>query len=323
MIAADETPLTPTAGRQIVVLAMGGTIAGLAADPLQAMHYRAGQIPVADLLAALPCALPPGLHSEQVAQIDSKDMGAGHWQRLAARCRHWLAQPDLQALVLTHGTDTLEETAYFLHALLAPRKPVVLTCAMRPANAPDSDGPQNLCDALAVAQSGQAQGVLAVCAGEIHAAVDVQKHHAWQLNAFTSGPPGPLGRVAQGQVQWLRPVPAIAVPLNCHLPAPDPWPWVEIVTSHADARADLVLALLHQGVRGLVVAGTGNARVHEALLAPLRQCVAAGVRVVLVTRCASPQLLRPAALSEFEDAGDLTPVKARIALQLQLMSADV
>ena len=132
-------------GQKIVILGTGGTISGTAASPMDHTGYTAGQLGVADLLAGLPSAAN-GVSAdrfivEQLAQLDSKDMGFDVWVKLALRVAHHLSQPEVQAVLITHGTDTLEETAYFLHALLMPAKPVVLTCAMRPASALVPDGP--------------------------------------------------------------------------------------------------------------------------------------------------------------------------------------
>ncbi len=142
--------------KKVVVLGTGGTIAGRASCASDNIGYTAAQVGVADLLASVPGldAVLAGhrLHSEQVAQVDSKDMGFALWQALASRISDHLAQPDVTGVVITHGTDTLEETAYFLHAVLPlalqNSKPVVLTCAMRPATALSPDGPQNLLDAV-------------------------------------------------------------------------------------------------------------------------------------------------------------------------------
>ena len=160
---------------RIVVLGTGGTIAGAAASAHDHLAYRAGELGVAQLLAGLPALAQVPLASEQVAQVDSKDMGPAVWQPLVARCAHWLAQPDVQGIVITHGTDTLEETAWLLQRVLAPAKPVVLACAMRPATALSPDGPQNIVDAVAVVRTPGARGVSAVCAGVLHAAADVRK----------------------------------------------------------------------------------------------------------------------------------------------------
>ena len=148
--------------KKIVVLATGGTISGLAADAAKPQNYTAGQVSVADLLHGVAV---DGLDllTEQVAQIDSKDMSFAVWQSLLARLAHWLAQDDVQAVVITHGTDTLEETAYFLQTVLRPSKPIAMTCAMLPANAPDSDGPGNLKDSLAWLQQPNALGVSVRC----------------------------------------------------------------------------------------------------------------------------------------------------------------
>ena len=143
------------------------------------------------MLAAIAALASLPLVAEQVAQIDSKDMGFDIWRHLALRCAHWLAQADVAGIVITHGTDTLEETAFFLQAVLAPAKPVVLTCAMRPATALAPDGPQNVLDAVAVAAAAGARGVVVVCAGTIHGAADVAKQHTYRLDAFSSGDAGP------------------------------------------------------------------------------------------------------------------------------------
>ncbi len=318
---------------KIVVLGTGGTIAGTGASPTDS-HYVAAQRGVADLLAGLPGALPAGfeLVSEQVAQIDSKDMEVAVWQALLRRCAHWLAQPEVQGVVVTHGTDTAEETAYLLQSVLAPVKPVVLTCAMRPATAVSADGPQNLLDALAVACHPDASGVVLVCAGQIHGAFDVQKLHSWQLDAFSSGEAGPVGRVRQGQLDLWRNWPVapcrfdpVAIEKIATMPA---WPRVEIVLSHGAACGATVDALVASDVaarsgaapvRGLVVAGTGGGTVHQALEAALRRAQAAGVRVLRSSRCAlGSASARPE--DAFAAAPGLTPVKARLALMLDLLA---
>ena len=138
----------------------------------------AGAVPVEDLAAGLPALRGRDLAFEQVAQINSKDMRLADLQRLVERAGRHLADPAVQGLVVTHGTDTIEETAYLLQTLLAPAKPLVLTCAMRPATAVSPDGPQNLSDALAVARHPGAHGVVLVCAGRVHSAIDVGKVHA-------------------------------------------------------------------------------------------------------------------------------------------------
>jgi L-asparaginase len=155
--------------KRIVILGTGGTIAGQARASGDNVDYVAGQIAVADLLAEIPALKCFVLDTEQVAQIDSKDMSFAIWRDLALRVAHHLARDDVAGIVITHGTDTLEETAYFLHRVLAPAKPVVLTAAMRPAGALAADGPQNLLDSVRLAAWPEARGVVACMAGTVHA----------------------------------------------------------------------------------------------------------------------------------------------------------
>ena len=305
---------------KIVVLATGGTVAGTSASRGDNIGYTAATLGIAELLGGIASLQDFPLVTEQVAQIDSKDMDNAIWGRLARRCAHWLAQDDVRGIVITHGTDTLEETAYLLQALLAPSKPVVLTCAMRPATAISPDGPQNIVDAIAVAGWPAARGVVAVCAGTVHGADDVRKVHTYRVDAFSSGDAGPIGYVLERRVRQLRDWPHAGRGAAA-LPAENAdWPAVEIVTSHGGASARIVQALVDQGVQGIVVAGTGNGSIHHALEAALRVAQASGVRVVRATRCLDGVLVGRVD-DGFTCAGGLTPVKARLALQLELMAA--
>ena len=308
--------------RKIVVLGTGGTLAGTSTSKADNIGYTAATLGIAELLGEIESLKDLPLASEQVAQIDSKDMDNAVWTRLARRCADWLAQDDVQGIVITHGTDTLEETAYLLQALLAPSKPVVLTCAMRPATALSPDGPRNIVDAVAVAGSTGARGVVAVCAGVIHGAIDVRKVHTYRLDAFSSGDAGPIGYVEEGRVRLLREWPSgPGVGLD-RLADGMEWPQVEIVTSHGGAGARIVQALVAHGVRGIVVAGTGNGSVHHALETALLAAQAAGVRVVRTTRCADGVIVGNAK-SGLATALGLSPVKARLALQLDLLDGKV
>lgn len=327
MQALTDSVCTPAS--RWVVLGTGGTIAGRAAQAGDNVGYVAAQVSVADLVSALPGLQALPLELEQVAQVDSKDMDFAVWQALVARVAHHLERPEVAGLVITHGTDTLEETAFFLHSVLKPGKPVVLTCAMRPATALVPDGPQNLMDALAVARHPGAQGVLVVCAGQVHGAEDVAKVHTYRVDAFDSGDAGPLGCVEEGLVRMFRPWPqAHATGLldadTCQrVQACAALPRVALVTSHADADAWMVQALLAlpdpvRPLRGIVVAATGNATVHRALQAALVQAQAQGIEVVLCSRCARGRVLtapgqNPAGLSS------RSAVKTRIALALDLL----
>ncbi|MDW5441627.1 asparaginase [Polaromonas sp. SM01] len=313
--------------KKMVILGTGGTIAGTATTAADHTGYTAAQLGIEQLVAAIPALAgsPFELRTEQVAQIDSKDMSFSVWRDLAGRVNHWLAQPEVQGIVITHGTDTLEETAYFLQALLHPAKPVVLTCAMRPATALVPDGPQNLVDAVAVAAHPGARGVLAVCAGVIHSALDVQKVHPYRLDAFRSGDAGPLGYVEEGRLRLMRNWPLTpvdhaqaAIESIATLPNDAAWPRVEIVMNYAGASAAVVQALLASGVQGLVVAGTGNGTLHHALEAALHQAQAAGIPVLRATRCLEGRVL-PKPGEAIPDSQGLSPVKARVALILSLL----
>jgi L-asparaginase len=305
----------------IVVLGTGGTIAGLAGSASDHVGYRAGQVGIEQLLDALPGARPTRIEAEQVAQVDSKDMDQALWRNLAQRAAVHLQRADVAGLVVTHGTDTLEETAYFLHRVLAPARPLVLTAAMRPASALLADGPQNLLDALTVAAHPGARGVLAVLAGNVYEAPGLRKVHPYRLDAFDGGDAGPVARVESGRVRQLRPWPA-GPALGQEVIAADAghWPRIEIVTSHAGASGTTVDALVAQGVDGIVVAGTGNGTVHRHLDAALRHAQDAGVEVRRSTRCAGGIVIAGAA-DELPIAAAATPVQARIDLLLELLAA--
>ena len=312
--------LTPRAPPTVVILATGGTIAGSADDAADNVGYRSASLGVAALLAAVPPLRALPLEAEQLAQVDSKDMAFAIWQRLAQRAAFHLARPEVAGVVVTHGTDTLEETAYFLHRVLAPAKPLVLTAAMRPATSLQADGPQNLLDAVTLARSEGARGVLAVGAGTVHGAPGLRKTHPYRLVAFGAGDAGRVARIEEGRLRRFRDWPE-AVALGLDLIAPDPagWPRVEIVFSHAGADGALVPALVALGARGIVVAATGNGTLHQQLEAALREALLLGVAVLRCTRCAEGAVVGspPGALPS---AGALTPVQARVELLLSLLA---
>ena len=338
--------------KKIVVLATGGTIAGASASAADGVAYRAGEVPVGALLEQVPglqqllgdCALA----AEQVAQVNSKDMDYALWQRLALRCTHWLAQDDVQGLVITHGTDTLEETAWFLQRMLdvaasagvlraeQARKPVVLSSAMRPSTARLSDGPQNLADAVSVLLDSRASGVLAVAAGHVHAACDVHKVQPYRVDAFSSGDAGVLAHVEEGVVRWLRDPAArmgqaddlaTAAPAqalwNAVQDEETQWPWVEILVSHAGNVGRSLRACQQAGVQGVVLAGSGNATLHEQLEQAASALMQQGVPVWRSSRClegrAVPGAESPVPLAVCRGQV-LRPVQARTEMVLQLLA---
>lgn len=364
-VADSPDKQAPVAMRRVVVLGTGGTIAGVAASATDNVGYASAQRGVADLLAAVPALARFHVEAEQVAQVDSSDMRHEIWSALARRCAAHLARPEVDGVVITHGTDTLEETAWLLHRVLGagvgsrrdddrpggqtPHKPVVLTAAMRPATSLQADGPQNLLDAVTVAAEPGVGGVLLALAGQVWAGAEVRKVHTWRLEAFDAGDAGPVAVLREGRVAPLRPWPGLgvlvgssawpAVPSATDLPTQDEaWPWVEIVASHAGASPRAVQALRASGVRGLVVACTGNGSVHESLDAALCAACAEGVPVLRATRCAGGGIIEPGTVpvsaaadvqggapsvtsTRLPSAGHLTPAQARVELMLRLLGA--
>jgi L-asparaginase len=304
---------------KVIVLGTGGTIAGTSAEAGDNVGYTAAQVGVALLVRAVPALAGVALEAEQVAQVDSKDMSHAVWRELALRCARHLARPDVAGIVITHGTDTLEETAWFLQRVLAPAKPVVLTAAMRPTTALQTDGPQNLLDSVSVARSPLARGVVAVLAGQVHGARDVRKVHPYRVDAFSSGDAGPVACVEEGELRMFRPWPeGVALGVAALPEDVASWPRVEIVLSHAGASGAVVRALCGVGVQGLVVGSTGNGTVHRELEAALIEAQGQGVAVLRSTRCRDGRVLAIDG-DTLASADDLTPDKARVELMLDLM----
>jgi L-asparaginase len=311
---------------RIAVLATGGTIAGSAGDASKTAGYKAGVVGVDKLLDAVPAlGSVARIHAEQIASIDSKDMSAALWATLSSRIDELLAQDDIDGVVVTHGTDTLEETAYLLHLTLKSAKPVVLTAAMRPSTALSADGPLNLLNAVTVAASrdAAAKGVLVAVNNQIHSARDVTKTSTYAVDAFRSPETGVLGFVQDGRVEFQRMV------VRPHTVASEfsvtgQWPMVEIVASYADASRVMVDALVAAGVRGIVVAGTGNGSMHATLTQALADAVSHGVAVVRASRVGTGHVMRNGAANDDAigsvSAGTLNPYKARVLLMLALAS---
>lgn len=309
----------------VVVLATGGTIAGTAARPDDHVGYTAAQIGAAALLRAVPALAGLPIEAEQVAQVDSRNMGPAVWQRLCARASAHLARPGVRGVVVTHGTDTLEETAHLLQRVLAPERPLVLTAAMRPATAASADGPQNLADAVALARAPQAAGVWVAVQGQVFSAAAIAKRHPYRLQAFDGGERGADAVVEQGAVRWLH-RPAAAEPA---LPGalaviartnPTAWPRVELVFNHAGADGELARAAVAAGAHGLVVAGTGNGTLSDALTDALLDLRRQGVAVWRCSRCLDGVVVDPAPAGPGTLAAvPLSPFKARVELQLRLL----
>jgi L-asparaginase len=324
----NTTSSSSSALPRIAVLATGGTIAGSAADAASTAGYQSGVVGVDRLLAAVPALSGVAqIHAEQVAGIDSKDMSLALWTTLAQRVDTLLASDDIDGIVITHGTDTLEETAYLLHLTVKSTKPVVLTAAMRPATALSADGPLNLLNAVTVAASraAHAQGVLVAFNNRIHGARDVVKTSTFAVDAFQSPEVGALGWVQDGRVEFQRRVVrphTLATGFAIGPASQTAWPAVEIVASYAGATRVLVDALLQARVRGIVVAGTGNGSIHASLQQALADAVAQGVAVVRASRVGSGHVMHNGAAADdvlgFVSANGLNPYKARVLLMLAL-----
>ncbi|MBI2733706.1 MAG: asparaginase [Aquabacterium sp.] len=311
--------------KSVVILGTGGTIAGTGPDPERSWQYRAAQLTVSQLVAAVPEFAGLPLEAEQVAQIDSKDMSWSVWQALGQSLKAHLARDDVAGVVITHGTDTLEETAYLLHRLVDGRKPVVLTAAMRPATARDADGPGNLRDAVRVVLEAARRGVggvVAVLHGRIWAGAQVRKAHSCALDAFDAGGRAPLAQLDEAG-QWHEA--ALEWPASGHAGwevLNSPPPRVEIIHSHADADGWMVKAVLaygrqHGPLKGLVLAGSGHGTLHQGLEAALVQATSMGVTVWRASRVARGGVSRREG-DAFEACGELTPAQARVALMLYL-----
>jgi L-asparaginase len=314
--------------QNITVLGMGGTIAGLAVDPNNPKKYIAGELGIADLIKDLGRLNEFKLDILNVAQINSKDMQVGHWQALLSAVQAAMGQPDTHAVVITHGTDTIEETAYLLQTMGPWPKPVVLTCAMLPANAPQADGPGNLKDAFSWALQ-STTGVFVVCAGKVHASQDVQKITTESVDAFTSGSEGCWATWVEGQwniqTRSLLPTQTGQRPSLAFALAAKSWPRVEMVTNHALNDGAVVRGLLANSafedtpLAGIVLAGTGMGTASQALEQALQKAFDAGVRVWLSSRCIFG-LAHAQANTRWGEITLLSAAKARTALCLHLLA---
>lgn len=317
---------SPTLPR-VLVLGTGGTIAGSSAAT-QETGYVAGVVDVGDLIRAVPGVSELAqVGYEQFAQIDSCDMTLERQLALARRVQRAVAGDDVDAVVVTHGTDTLEETAYLLHLTLGSPKPVVIVGAMRPADAPGADGPANLRNAIvaAVSQRARGLGVLVVLGEEVHGAREVTKRHTTRVNAFASAH-GPLGEVVGGELRLFarptRPHGPAAFALG-QLGAPPP---VEVLMGRAGLPPSLVSAYVASGARGLVYVGHGNGNVPLDLQPVLAAVAASGVPVVRTSRVGAGVVTRNGAVADDRlgliAGGDLGPGKARVLLALSLTQTD-
>ena len=308
---------------RILVLGTGGTIAGHSASAGSA-SYRSGQVEIADLLPNLAEAGIEGrIASEQIANIGSQDMDAGVWRALHVRITGAFAANEADAVVIAHGTDTLEETGFWLDLTLPAGRPVVLTGAMRPANAIGGDGPRNLACALRVAtdQASRDRGVLAVLGDGVFQASDVYKSATEGTQAFRSHPRGRLATVTPGGLRYLAP-PDPAPWRGCYHPARGPAPRVAILMAHVDMDMTIVEAFLATELQGLVLAGVGHGNAPRPVLERLARAAADGLAVVRSSRIGAATVSRNTEVDDgamgFVAGGPLNPAKCRILLQFLL-----
>jgi L-asparaginase len=312
----------------VVVLATGGTIAGAAASDVQA-GYTSGQVGVEQLLAAVPQAKKLAvLRGEQISNIGSQDMNDEVWLKLARRINELTAMPDVNGVVITHGTDTIEETSYFLNLVTKSRKPVVLTAAMRPSTALSADGPLNFFNAVAVAANADAagRGVLVVINDWIHGASSLTKTSTTAVQTFLSPLSGLIGTVAYGEVDFFRgPVGKHTTASEFSLDGVKALPRVDIVMAYENMDGALIDAAVAAGAKGVVIAGVGNGNLSDAAVKTLAKHAKAGVACVRASRVTTGRVGRNVELDDdklgFVASLDLNPQKARVLLRLALLKA--
>src|SRR5262245_4826844 len=294
LVAAATTALLAQGGSTakgglptIAVLATGGTIAGAAGSDVQA-GYTSGQVGVEQLLAAVPQARKLAtLRGEQISNIGSQDMNDEVWLKLARRVNALAAMPEIAGIVITHGTDTIEETAYFLNLVVKSRKPVVLTAAMRPSTALSADGPLNFYNAVAVAANKDAagRGVLVVVNDWIHGGSSLTKASTTAVQTFLSPLRGLIGTVAYGEAEFYRgPVGRNTVDSEFSLDGVTALPRVEILMAYANMDGKLIDAAAAAGAKGIVVAGVGNGNMTKPALEALAAQSKKGIVCVRSTR---------------------------------------
>jgi L-asparaginase len=310
---------------KITIVATGGTIAGAQAKGQDA-GYKAGSFKVEDLINAVPTLKDiADITGEQVVNIGSQDMNNDVWLRLAKRLNELVAQQEIDGVVITHGTDTMEETSYFLNLVLKTNKPVVMVGSMRPATAIGTDGPANLYNAVSVAtnQGARGRGVLVLLNDEIHYARETTKTNTTQLDTFKSPNRGKGGMTNAGRVYWYDPPGARhTADSEFDVRGTDQLPRVEIFYAHANMGRDFIDRAVELGVKGIVIAGVGDGNMTKVAVAGLQEAVKKGVVVVRSSRTGSGITDRNVELNDdklgFLASMELNPQKARILLMLGL-----
>jgi len=310
----------------VTILATGGTIAGTGASSTTTVGYTAATVGVQSLIQAVPeLAKVANVTGEQVFQIASENMGNEHWLTLAKRVNALLAQDKVDGIVITHGTDTLEETAYFLNLVVKSSKPVVLVGAMRPSTALSADGPINLYNSVLLAASPDAvgKGVLVAMNDQIQGARDVTKTNTSTLDAFRTSELGLLGYIQGGKPFFYRQsLRKHTVDTEFDVSALQALPQVEVVYAYANVGPVAVDAFVAAGSKGIIHAGVGDGSLAAKVVPALKAARKKGVVIVRASRVGQGILARNGEANDdqldFVAADTLNPQKARILLMLAL-----
>jgi L-asparaginase len=306
----------------LALIGTGGTIAGAASAASVSTDYKPASLSLAAVVDTVPeLRQRYNIDVTQPMQLASYDVRPEHWLDLHAAVMHAVNNPDVVGIVVTHGTDTLEETATFLHLSVDTDKPIVVVGAMRPATAYSADGPANLLDACSVAAcpGARGRGTLVVMNGRIHSGLWVGKRHVSSVEAFDSPLAGAVGEVADQSVQWFRA--AARAPTVAWL-TPSVWPRVDIAVAYAGVDETAMRAFVAAGARGIVHAGFGNANTPTAYRAFIQSLPAQGVLVARCARFITGSVTRASVYADAEHgiltAGPLPPHKVRIVMLLGL-----
>ncbi|MGC1172540.1 asparaginase [Polaromonas sp.] len=311
--------------QNIVLIATGGTIAGAGASSANIGVYQAAVVAVDKIMAAVPeIHTIANVKGEQIFQIGSHNFTNDRLLQLARRVTELLKSEGVDGIVITHGTDTLEETSYFLNLTVKSNKPVVMLGSMRPGTALSADGPLNLYNAVAVAASKEAvgKGTLVVMNDEIHSARDVTKTNATRVDTFKS-PYGPLGLVVEGQARFYRaPIRPHTVQSEFDLDKIQALPQVDIAYGYQNMSRAAYDALVASGAKAIIHAGVGGGSVPEYMVGPLNEIRGKGVFVVRATRTGSGVVIRNNSVKDDANdwlvVDDQNPQKARLLLALAL-----
>jgi L-asparaginase type II len=326
LTGAHAQSVAPAPLPKVVILATGGTIAGTGATSTTTVGYTAATVGVQSLIKAVPeLAKVAQVSGEQVFQIASENMSNEHWLTLAKRVNVLLARADVDGIVITHGTDTLEETAYFLDLVVKSRKPVVLVGAMRPSTALSADGPINLYNSVLLAASPEAvgKGVLVAMNDQIQAARDITKTNTSTLDAFRTPELGMLGYIQGSKPFFYRQsTRKHTVDTEFDIAGLNALPMVEIVYGYANVGPVAVDAFVAAGARGIIHAGVGDGSLAAKVLPALKAARQKGAIVVRASRVGQGILARNGEANDdeldFVAADTLNPQKARILLMLAL-----